>query len=478
MRGLINFLKNRRIQGAGAYFLVQIFQSGIGLVLIPLYTRYLSPADYGIVQTCAAIGTAVTSFAFLCVQEAAYFALVRKEQDAPRVVASVLLVELALALAVLPIVGVVAFVWPHAVLAGVELSPFIAGVLFAATANLVVTTYTMMLQAVEEVRKCALVSFAIFVAVTALQVYLLVDRKLAAASYIYAQAAVYGVAAVIAIVVMIRRFGFRPSREHVRRALAFSTPLVPHNAAHWARANVDRVMLSSVTSTAQTGVYGMAATYVGIANMATEAFRIVNNPRFFDLIKKDDEAHRSQLTSILPVSMLGLAAISIVMSLLSKDIFRWFLAPAYWEAYRYVPLLMVSGLVFAIYINLVNVLFDAKRTTLIGMATVLGSAIGVGATAFLVQQYGAWGSAAGILVVNVAITAFVAVFAQRVKRIAWPWAPTLLAVVSPLVCYAGGLLTSESLALRAGIAAATSAVLALVALPYFRALLAHSNEPA
>jgi hypothetical protein len=139
---------------------------------------------------------------------------------------------------------------------------------------------------------------------------------------------------------------------------------------------------------------------------------------------------------------------------------------------------MVSGLVFAIYINIVNVLFDAKRTTLIGMATVLGSAIGVGATAFLVQQYGAWGSAAGILVVNVAITAFVAVFAQRVKRIAWPWAPTLLAVVSPLVCYAGGLLTSESLALRAGIAAATSAVLALVALPYFRALLAHSNEPA
>jgi O-antigen/teichoic acid export membrane protein len=262
----------------------------------------------------------------------------------------------------------------------------------------------------------------------------------------------------------------------VKRAITFSTPLVPHNAAHWARANVDRVMLSGVTSTAQTGIYGMAATYVGIANMATEAFRLVNNPRFFDLIAHDDPPRRSQLTSVLPVSMAGLAAISVTMSLLSKDIFRWFLAPDYWEAYRYVPLLMVSGLVFAIYINIVNVLFHANRTGLIGLATVVGSAIGVLASALLIDRYGAWGSALGILVVNVAITAFVAVFAYRVNRIAWPWLPSLVCVVTPLLCYVGGMMTVWSLPLRAFASLAVCGLLAVMALPYVRALLANSVE--
>ncbi|HEY5926984.1 MAG TPA: oligosaccharide flippase family protein [Kofleriaceae bacterium] len=468
MRTIREFLKNRRIQGAGAYFLVQVFQSGIALVLIPLYTRYLVPSEYGIVQTCAAIVTAINVFGFLCVQEGAYFALMRKEPDAPKQVAATLRFELLVAAIALPVFVLIALTWRERTVAGVSLFPYVAGVAFAAAANQIVTTYLLALQAVEEIRRCAVISFVIFASITSVQVFLLVGPELEALSYIYAQVIGSGLAAVFAAAALIRRYGFATTREHTRKVIRFSAPLVPHNAAHWARGNVDRVMLSSVTSTAQTGVYGMAATYASLLTMALDAFRLVNNPRFFSLIP-EPEANRSQITSILPVSLAALSALAIVMSLLAKDIFHLFLAPDYWDAYRYVPLLSVAVLAFGVYINVVNVLFHKSRTALISAATVGGSLIGIGATWLLVSRYGPWGSAAGILIVNVAITSFVVVLVQRETRLPWPWLPTLLCVCAPLVCYVGGMI-DQALVVRLGVALGAALLLGAVAFPYARRL--------
>jgi O-antigen/teichoic acid export membrane protein len=473
MRTIREFLKNRRIQGAGAYFLVQVFQSGIGLFLVPLYTRYMVPAEYGIVQTCAAIATAINVFGFLCVQEGAYFALVRKDPDAPQLVASTLLFEIAVASVALPIFALVALTWRDHTIAGVSLFPYVAGIAFAAAANMIVTTYLLALQAVEEIRRCAVISFVIFVGITSLQVFLLVGPQLAALSYVYAQAIGYGIAALFAGAALARRYGLRTTREHLRRLLRFSVPLVPHNAAHWARGNVDRVMLSSVTSTAQTGVYGMGATYASLLAMALDAFRLVNNPRFFSLIG-EPEANRSQITSILPVSLAGLSAIAIAMSLVAQDVFRWVLAPDYWEAYRYVPLLCVGVLAFGVYINVVNVLFHKGRTARISLATVTGSLIGIAASWLLVTKYGAWGSAIGIVIVNVSITLFVIALVQRLTPLPWPWLPSLVCVLAPLGCYA---LLEQPLLVRVGVALVAALMLAALAFPYLRRLIGPAPEP-
>jgi O-antigen/teichoic acid export membrane protein len=474
MRTIREFLKNPRIQGAGAYFLVQVFQSGVSLVLIPLYTRYLVPAEYGIVQTCAAIATAINVFGFLCVQEGAYFALLRKDPDARKTVAATLLFEIAVISIALPIFVFVALTFRDDTVAGVKLFPYVAGIAFAAGGNMIVTTYLLALQALEQIRRCAIISFVIFASITSIQVFLLIGPELAALSYVYAQMIGYGLAGLVAAIALARRFGLDTSRQHLRRLLRFTTPLVPHNAAHWARGNVDRVMLSSVTSPAQTGFYGMAATYASLLTMAVDAFRLVNNPRFFSLIP-EPVANRSQITSILPVSVAGMSAIGIVLSLIAEDVFRTFLAPAYWGAYRYVPLLCVAVLAFGVYTNVVNVLFHKQRTALISLATVSGSVIGIGASWFLVERYGAWGSAAGIAIVNVAITAFVIVLAQRENALPWPWLPTLLAVVAPLGCYAGDLL-AQHLAIRVAVALAAALVLATIAFPYLRRLVGSAPE--
>ena len=480
MRGLGKLLANPHLQGASVYFLIQVFQSGVSLFLIPFYTRYLPPAEYGIVATCAALSAAVSVIAFLCIQESAYFTLIRKDEDAHARVATILVFELAVTTIIVPLVLVGGWLMKGTTLAGVAVFPYLAVVAAGATANTILTTYLLTLQATERITQCAIVSFAVFVSLTSLQLFFLIVPKLAALSYVYAQAITYSLGALVAFVAMARTYGLRFSRSQLRRALVFSTPLVPHNTAHWARSNADRVILSTLTSTAQTGLYGLAATYASVMSMALDAFRLVNNPRFFRLIPEPQKNAR-RITAVLPVSMAGLSSIAIVVSVAAKDIFRLMLAPSYWDAYRFVPLITVSILTFGVYINVVNVIFHSGRTGLVSIATMVGSAIGVCASWLLVSRFGMWGSAAGVIAMNLAITSLVLVFAQRQTRLPWPLLPTLIYMVAPLGCYLGGMLGRWPLLVRLAVAFGAVGLLAMIALPYLRRLTSSqesAGEPA
>jgi O-antigen/teichoic acid export membrane protein len=467
---IARILRNKRTPGAGLYFLVQVFQKGVGLLLIPLYTKYMTPDQYGIVATCAAISAAVGFLFCLCIYEKVYFSLIGKEPGAGAFVASVLWAELGLALVLSPVMLAVALRWRFGTVAGVQLFPYIFYTVLFAIAGTVLNTYLLTLQATDRVGRYTVVSFLVFVGFTSLNVYLLVARRLEALSYVYAGAIVYGAASLFAVVAIWRAYGIRPSLQHARKAFAFGARLVPHNAAQWARGNADRVLLSSLLSTAETGVYGMATAYASVLFMATEAFRLVNNPRFFSLMREPD-ADRRKITSMLPVSLGALSGLAVVISVFAKDVFRLVLAPAYWDAYQYVPLICVSWLVSAIYINTVNVLFHHQRTGLVSVATVTGSALGTGATWLLVSRLGAWGSAGGLVVVNVCVAGLVLLFVRRQARLPWPWAPTLIACAAPAVCYVGGMSGQWPLALRATVTLAVLAVEAAVVRPYLRTLL-------
>jgi O-antigen/teichoic acid export membrane protein len=461
LRALLRFLANRHIRGASAYFLVQVFQSGVSLVLIPLYTRYLPPREYGIVATCAAFAAAVNFVIYLCIHESAYFVLIQRRPDAPARIATILAFEVMVATVMAPLVLLATWHWRDTTLAGVPLFPYVGFIACTSMAGSIVTTYLLTLQAQEKITRCALFSFAYFMAITGLQVYFLVGPKLAALSYVYAQTIVSTIAALLAIAALARSYGFGLSRVELRGALGFSVPLVPHNAAQWARSNADRVILSTLTSTAETGIYGLAATYASVLSMASEAFRLVYNPRFFALVE-DPERNAERIAAMLPASLAGLSALAIAMSLLAKEIFRWFLAPAYWNGFHVVPLVCVSLLIFAVYINVVNVLFQRNRTVLIGIATIVGSIVGLATSWVLVARFGMWGSALGLVAMNACTTTLVIFFAQRQLRLPWPFAPTLISIALPLGAYLGGALERWPLWLRLVAVVVAAGLLAVI----------------
>ena len=71
--GLSKLVKNSSI-----YTVVSVLQKAIGFFLLPLYTRYLMPADYGVVSVVTSIEAFLTAFYMLSLHGAVtrfYFSL-------------------------------------------------------------------------------------------------------------------------------------------------------------------------------------------------------------------------------------------------------------------------------------------------------------------------------------------------------------------------------------------------------------------
>src|SRR5208282_4519621 len=50
----LKFFKSKLLHQSGFYLIGQILQKAVSLLLVPLWTRYLTPSDYGIMGTLAA----------------------------------------------------------------------------------------------------------------------------------------------------------------------------------------------------------------------------------------------------------------------------------------------------------------------------------------------------------------------------------------------------------------------------------------
>lgn len=84
-----------RFQQATIYFATQVFQRGLSLLLIPLYSRYLPPAEYGIIATCNSLSPFVAILSCMCVYERLSFSILSKEADQAEYISTVLWFELA-----------------------------------------------------------------------------------------------------------------------------------------------------------------------------------------------------------------------------------------------------------------------------------------------------------------------------------------------------------------------------------------------
>ena len=423
--------QNRRIRAGALFFLAHSLQKGVAIILIPINTAYLTPSEFGIIATCTALSYITGIIFFLCVYERAYFAALNREEDMGTTITTILWFELAAAMATGLMLFPAALLLNDTPIAGVAFYPYIFATTIFSLASGITNIYLLVLQGIEQTLRYALTSFAIFLCYFLLYLWFLLGIGLGVDSYLIANLLVNIPAAAYATRQLVRSFGTRFSRSHLRDAFRFSSPLTLNNGAHWIRGNFELVLLSTLQSTALTGIYHLAALYASILSLAIEAFRVVNTPRMFQLLK-EPQKNGPLLAAMLPLSVGAAALIGLALSLFAKEIIMLVAAPAYWDGYQYVPLLMVSWLFFLIYINTVPVLFATERTMLISGLTSAASVLGGAMTVLLVMRLDILGAALSALAVNVFSGLLIAIYAQRTTWLPWPWPRTLALTLVPL----------------------------------------------
>jgi O-antigen/teichoic acid export membrane protein len=215
------------------------------------------------------------------------------------------------------------------------------------------------------------------------------------------------------------QLGFEFDRSLLRKMQHFGMPLVPSALALWGINFIDRVFVSWYKGNAEVGVYSAAVKIASVITFVLIAFRTAW-PAFAYSIEDDREAKRTYayvLTYLLAFASwaaLALGALAPWWVQLLTD-------PRYQRAEKGVALLAFASAIYAGYVVLAIGSGRARKTQLNWVVTGVGAAVNIALNFWLIPAYGMIGAAISTLIAYVVLFAGMTLYAQRVYPVPYQW---------------------------------------------------------
>ena len=184
---------------------------------------------------------------------------------------------------------------------------------------------------------------------------------------------------------LARRGHWTMKKDHVRYALEFGVPLIPHNLSHMVLSSADKVMINSMISASASGIYSLVYTLGMMIQVMMEAMNNVFGPWLFRQLKK---GANETIRYVQKYYLLMYCVVTIGVLAISPEIIKVVGAKDYWEG---IP--MVMWVVYATFINFaytlyVNVEFFYKKTMLISVGTIMAAIVNVFLNILFLKRFG------------------------------------------------------------------------------------------
>ncbi|HMJ71885.1 MAG TPA: oligosaccharide flippase family protein [Solirubrobacterales bacterium] len=409
----------RRLATTGAaYTAASVLSKLIAVALLPLYTRYLTPADYGAAEVMFA---AIVS-ASIIVRFGTIEALLRfyyKEDEDPAAVVATSFAALfwfstGAALIALPFAGPISEALldrPAADLARISIGGLWVLTMFE---------YLLTLFRLEERARAFFTTTILNVLATiGLTVILVVGqgegaRGLLLGSYASGAAFVLGL-----IFVHRRRLSLWIDGPLLRRMTRFGLPTMPAELSLYLLNFVDRIVIVRSVGLAEAGLYSLAVKFAQAVNVLVRGFQLAWPPLAYS-IRDDDEARRAY-AAVVTWFVTGCAFVVTGMWLFSRWIVRALAAPQFFDSYEAIGLIATGVTLYALYMVLVVILGRTGRTEFNFPATIAALVANLALNLALVPSLGIVGAGLALVASYVVVVALMYVFTQRLFPVPYQW---------------------------------------------------------
>lgn len=437
---MAGYLSRLATTGA-AYTAASIVSKLIAVALLPLYTRYLTPADYGAAEVMFAAVVAASILIRLGVIEALlrFYYLPGEQPD--RVVSTsfaVLFWVGALAVAVaMPFAGPIS----EALLGEPEVE--LARVAIAGLWVLTLSEYLLTLFRVDERARAYFTVTAISALATiALTVVLVVFLEMGALGLLLGSYGI-GAAVVVGLVgLQRRRLSLRFDLKLFKRMLRFGLPTMPAEITLYSLNFIDRIIIIRFAGLAEAGLYSLAVKFSQAVNILARGFHLAWPPLAYS-ITDDGEARRLYARVFTWFSAVSAFAV-VGIWLLARWIVRLLAAPEYFQAFEAVGLISTGAALYGLYMVQLVILGRTGRTEFNLPATLAATLANVGLNLLLVPAYGIVGAGVALVASYLVVLVLMYVFTQRLFPVPYEWGRLARIVCLAALVIAGGELLSPT----------------------------------
>lgn len=393
----------------------------ISFFLLPVLTKYLSPADYGVVEIFTTLSTCLTGILLV----GGNTILAKEYFDGDEATRAGLMGQL-LGLLALTTAATTAGL-TALVLAGCPLADWLSvgpAVLFGSVAfsaaTAVVTLYTTLLQVEKRAALYACYVNSKTLIEIGLTLVLIIGVGLQWQGRFGGMLVGALAYAGFALMVFLRR-GVRLSfaRPELRRLVTLGVPLVAAHVSVWAYSMVDRVMMSHQFDLATTGLYSVGFRFASVVSMAESAFSLAWMPFFFENIRRCDPRTDARVLRLSVAYIGGLFAFALGFAGAAQWLLPAMVNDRFDEARQFILVLCLAFCSCGAWKMFNGYLIAAGRTRLYGAITSATAILHVALTWWLLRRLGPMGAAWATLVTYVTATGLTIWATHRIRRLPW-----------------------------------------------------------
>ena len=415
----------RRLATTGAaYTAASILSKLIAVALLPLYTRYLTTADYGAAEVMFAAVVSASIVVRFGLIEAVLRFYYKDGEDPPKVVATsfaaLFWVSTAAALIALPFAAPISEALLGEQGARLASGPELARIAIGGLWVLTMVEYLLTLFRLEERARAYFVTTIVNVlAAIGLTVVLVVGRGEGARGLLLGSYLSGAVVALGLIAIQWRRLSLRVDRPLLRRMTRFGLPTMPAELSLYALNFVDRIVIARSLGLAEAGLYSLAVKFAQAVNVLVRGFQLAWPPLAYS-IRDDGEARRAY-AAIVTWFVTGCAFVVTGMWLFSRWIVRILAAPQFFDSYEAIGLIATGVTLYALYMVLVVILGRTGRTEFNFPATIAALVANVALNIALVPPLGIVGAGLALVASYVVVVGLMYVFTQRLFPVPYEW---------------------------------------------------------
>lgn len=380
-------------------------------LLVPFYTNVLSTYEYGVADVIQVTLLLLVPMITLNIGEAALRFGVEETSNRKAIYS----VGIKYVVRAIVVVAFVCFAF-RGILSGTAGAMLPAGALsisrveeikwylllfiFLFAANALYEFLVLYFQGCELVETIVIGSISCTAATIAFNLIFLLGLKIGLNGYIYSQILAYGIAAFIMVLIGKNRIntsdegsetiGFS-SGDIEERMLAYSKPMIAYSTASWVNNAVDRYFVLYLCGAAVNGVYGVAykipAILMVFQRIFAQAWQLSATKAHKD---SDSDDFFTEMYKIYNSFMvIGCAFLVLIVKPLAAFLFR----KDFYEAWRFVPPLLISVIFGALTGFLGSICLAHKDSKSMGKATGIGALVNVVLNLVLIPYFSAMGAA-------------------------------------------------------------------------------------
>ncbi|QTL99727.1 oligosaccharide flippase family protein [Iocasia frigidifontis] len=371
------------VNHAKNYMSAEFFTKALSFISVPIFTRLLTPDEYGILaifSSIISIFTVILSLRIAGANARYYYENNNKFNDflGTNLIFIVIFNIISLYLMYIYRTGIAEYF-------NIKVDVFIIAVIVASL-NVPIGIYLSYLQFSKQSKKYSEISVIKSIIILLLSislVYLLKENRYY--GKIYSLLTVTVVFSSFTIYKSINIAHFKFKIKYIKYALVFGIPLIPHSLSRFILNFFDRIIINQVTGPNDAGLYSFAYNVGMVMNVVVMATTKAWTPIFYEYMKKGSFDKIKKL-SYEYSNYIYYAA--IILILFSKEIVIILADKSYHIALNLVPIIIISYIFMFYYILYSGYSFYRKKTALISLATLLSGVINIILNYWLIPQFG------------------------------------------------------------------------------------------